>query len=148
MLSKLFGKKTAQAKAEVQKFNNRDLMEAIVGGSLLIAYADGELEDSELANLEAQIQANPSLDHFGPEIGKTINRFTAMFDAGFRIGKMKVLREIADIKNTPQEAEEVFVTMITIAEADGEIEPAELEILKEVGRVLGVSLKEYGLDAA
>lgn len=148
MLSKLFGKKAAAAKAEVKKFENRDLMEAIVGGSLLVAYADGQLEDEELANLEAQITANPSLDHFGPEIGKTINRFTSMFEAGFRVGQMKVLREIADIKSSPQEAEEVFVTMITIAEADGEIEPAELEVLKRVGRELGISLKEFGLDAA
>jgi tellurite resistance protein TerB len=146
MFGKMFGKKKAQVTAEVRKFENRDLMEAVVGGCLLVAYADGTVEDSELANLEAQIQANPSMEHFGAEIGKTINRFMGMFDAGFRLGKMKVLREIADIKTNPEEAEEVFVSMITIAEADGEIDAKEIEVLKEVGKALGLSLKDFGIE--
>lgn len=145
MVFGIFGKKGRKAAAEINKFTNRDLMEAIVGGALLVAHADGELEESELVNLEAQIKANPALANFGPEIGQTINKFIAMFDAGLRMGKMKVMREIRDIQHTPEEAEEVIVTMITIAEADGEIEPEELKVLKEVADVLGVNLKDFDL---
>ena len=101
MFGKLFKKKLNEGKAELKKVENRDLMEAIIGGSLLVAAADGNIDDGELMSLEKQVTANPSLEHFGAEIGKEINRFEKMLDAGFRIGKMKILREIADVKNTP-----------------------------------------------
>lgn len=146
MLGKFFGKKAAAAKAELKKLENRDLMEAVVGGCLLVAYADGELEDSELINLEAQIAANPALEGFGGEINTVMSKFTQMFEAGPRIGQMKVLREIADIKTSPQEAEEVFVAMLTIAEADGEVEPEEVAVLKKVGQTLGINLRDYGIE--
>ena len=39
-----------------------------------------------------------------------------------------------------------FLTMVTIAEADGEIDDKEMAILKEVGMKLGVRLSDYGLE--
>lgn len=42
MFGKLFGKKVASAKVELKKVENRDLMEAIIGGCLLVSAADGE----------------------------------------------------------------------------------------------------------
>jgi tellurite resistance protein TerB len=142
----LLKKKFGAGKAELKKVENRDLMEAIIGGALLVAAADGEIEEAELISLEKQILANPALEHFGAEIGKTINRFEQMLNAGFRLGKMKILREIEDIKTNSADAEEVFVNMLTIAESDGEIEPKEMAILKEVGNHLNIRLSEYGLQ--
>ena len=128
-----------------KKIENRNLLEAIIGGSLLVAAADGEIQEEELASLGRQIQANPALAHFGAEIEKTINKFEQMLNAGIRLGKMKILRELDDIKKNPDHAEEVFVNMLTIAEADGKIDPSELEILKEVGDYLNVSLRKHGV---
>jgi len=146
MFGKLFGKKVQDAKAEMKKVENRDLMEAIVGGSLLVAAADGKIDHEETESLEKLISSNPALEHFGGEIGKTINRFEQLLDAGFRIGKLKILREIDDIKNNPADAEEVFVNMLTIAEADGDIDAKELDVLKEVGRALGIRLSDFGIE--
>lgn len=144
---KMFKKKAGDAKAEMKKIENRDLMEAIVGGCLLVAAADGSIDDDELLTLDKSINANPSMAHFGAEIGKTINQFEQQLSAGFRIGKMKIMREIADIKSTPADAEEVFINMLTVAEADGDIDEKEMEILKEVGTVLGVRLSDFGIAA-
>lgn len=146
MFGKLFGKKANQMKAELKKVENRDLMEAIIGGSLLVAGADGNLDESELMTLERSIAANPSLSHFGSEIGQTINRFKEQLDVGFRVAKLKIMREISDIKNNPEEAEECFVNCIVIAEADGEIDEKELAILKEIGNTLGQRLSDYGIE--
>lgn len=138
-------KKFGEGKVELKKVENKDLMEAIIAGSLLVAAADGSIDDEELVSLEKQIASNDSLSHYGAEIGKTINRFEQMFDAGFRMGKMKVMREIADIKSNPEDAEEVFINMLTIAEADGEIDAKEMAVLKEVGEKLSLRLSDYGL---
>jgi tellurite resistance protein TerB len=146
MIGKLFKRKASAVKVELKKVENRDLMEAIVGGCLLVAAADGEIEKEETEKLEKLIRSNKSLEHFGSEIHDTIVRFTEQLEAGFRVGRMNIMREIADIKNTPQDAEEVFVNMLTVAEADGEIEPEELKVLQEVGRTLGIHLRDYDLE--
>lgn len=143
MFNKLFGKKVAAAKVELKKVENRDLMEAIVGGCLLVSAADGEIEKEETSKLDQLIRSNPRLAHFSNEITSTINRYTEQLEAGFRVGCMNILREIDDIKNDPKEAEEVFVNMLTIAEADGQIEPEEQKVLEEVGRRLGLRVEDY-----
>jgi len=66
--------------------------------------------------------------------------------AGFRLGRMNILREIRDIKNNPADAEEVFVNMLTVAEGDGNISPEELKVLAEIGVELGLRLKDFGIE--
>ena len=139
----MFKKKTAAVKVELKKVENRDLMEAIVGGCLLVAAADGEIEKEETAKLDQLLRSNPRLSHYGNEITALITRFTEQLEAGFRVGRMNIQREIEDIKNDPKEAEEVFVNMLTIAESDGEIEPEEQKVLEEVGRRLGLRVEDY-----
>ncbi len=141
------GKKLFGAKRAVKKLENRDLMQAIVGGCLLVAAADGEISKNEAAQIDIQIRANKNLEHFGQEITATVNLFTEQLQAGFRLGRMNIMREIADIKNNPLDAEEVFVNMITVAEGDGNISPDEMQVLADIGNQLGLRLKDFGIEA-
>ncbi|WP_288463268.1 TerB family tellurite resistance protein [uncultured Pseudomonas sp.] len=147
MFGKLFGKKVGAAKVELKRVENRDLMQAVVGGCLLVAAADGEIEKSESDKIEQLLRSNKNLEHFGGEITTTVSRFTEQLQAGFRVGRMNIMREIRDIKNNASDAEEVFVNMITVAEADGEIQPEELKVLAEVGRELGLRVQDFGIEA-
>lgn len=144
---KLFGKATAQAKDELKKVENRDLMQGIVGAALLVAAADGEIEASEVAKLEATIRALPALGHFGSEISQTVQRFTDQLNAGFLLGKTQIIREIRDCKHSTQEAEDVFVVALTIAQADGEIDEKEQQVLIQIARELGLNPRDYGFAA-
>jgi tellurite resistance protein TerB len=56
----MFKKKTAAVKVELKKVENRDLMEAIVGGCLLVAAADGEIEKEETAKLDQLLRSIPA----------------------------------------------------------------------------------------
>lgn len=141
------GKKLFGAKRAVKKLENRDLMQAIVGGCLLVAAADGEISKNESAQIDIQIRANKNLEHFGPEITSTVNLYTEQLQASFRIGRMTILREIRDIKNNPADAEEVFVNMLAVAEGDGDISTQEMKVLGEVGNELGLRLKDFGIEA-
>lgn len=80
------GKKLFGAKRAVKKLESRDLMQAIVGGCLLVAAADGEISKNEAAQIDIQIRANKNLEHFGQEITTTVNLFTEQLQAGFRLG--------------------------------------------------------------
>ena len=142
-----FSRKANTAKAAVKKLENRDLMQAIVGGCLLVAAADGEISKNESAQVDLQIRANKNLEHFGSEITSQVNLFTEQLQAGFRLGRMNIMREIAEIKNNPMDAEEVFVNMLTVAEGDGSISEPELKVLVEIGNLLGLRPKDFGIDA-
>ena len=142
-----FSRKAGNAKAAVKKLENRDLMQAIVGGCLLVAAADGEISKNESAQVDLQIRANKNLEHFGSEITGQVNLFTEQLQAGFRLGRMNIMREIAEIKNNPMDAEEVFVNMLTVAEGDGSISEPELKVLVEIGNLLGLRPKDFGIEA-
>jgi tellurite resistance protein TerB len=135
-----FGKKIGSILRGAKKIENRDLMEAIVGGCLLVAAADGEIEKSESQKIEQLIRSNENLGHFGNEITKVVTRFTGLLEADFGVGRLKILREIRDVSNNADDSEEVVINMIAVAKADGEIEPEELKVLEEVARELGVRL--------
>lgn len=140
------GKKLFGAKKVVKKLENRDLMQAIVGGCLLVAAADGEISKNEAAQIDLQIRANKNLEHFGSEITNQVNLFTEQLQAGFRLGRMNIMREIKDIANNPLDAEEVFVNMLTVAEGDGNISAEELKVLGEIGQMLGLRVKDFGIE--
>lgn len=139
---KMFNRGASAAK----KMENRDMLEATIAGAVLVAFAEGELEAEEVSALEKIVMNNEKLNHFGSEISATIDRFVELMKAGKTLGKVKVMKEIADCKNDEEEKMEIFATLIDIAQADGEVEPEEIEVLKEVGKTLGVSLSMFGLE--
>lgn len=142
----LFSKKSKEVAANLKKLENRDLAEGLVGACLLVAYADGECEPEELANMNAQLEAHPALQGFGSEIGKMVDSFNKRLEAGFLIGKTQIMREIKDCTHNENEAEDIFVAAITIAQADGEIEPEEVVVLKDIGKALNLTLSSYGIE--
>ncbi len=143
MFGKMFGKKASAAKESIKRLENRDLMEQMVGGCLLVAFADGDCEDSELKKLDEVLRSSKALEGFGSELTETINRFTARLKAGYRIGRMEILREINDVKSDQNEKEDVLLAMITVAESDGEIEPEEKKELDQVAQRLGLRIEDF-----
>lgn len=108
-----------------------------------MAAADGEIEDSEVKKIDSLLRTNKNLEHFGAEITELVNRFSERLQSGYRVARAEILREIEDIKSDPQQKEDVLLNMLTIAEADGEIEPAEQKELDVVAQRLGLRLSDY-----
>lgn len=138
-----FGKKVSKVKAEVKKMENRDLLEAVVGGCLLVAAADGDIEDTEVKAIDSLLRTNKNLEHFGSEISELVNRYSERLRSGYRVARAEILREIEDIKGDASQKEDVLLNMLTIAEADGEIEEKEHKELETVAQRLGLRLADY-----
>ena len=143
MLGKLFGKKSGQARAAVAKLANRDLMEAVVYGSIYVAAAGGDLEESELSKIETILSNNPALQGFGAELSNTIDRAKTDFKSGPRILRQNAEKELGDLAHSPSEALTVLNVMLTVAEADGEIEESEMKALERSAKLLGLNLKDH-----
>jgi tellurite resistance protein TerB len=127
------------------KVENRDKMEAIICASVYVmASSDAGITNEKVSTMEKLIATNDSLSHFGSEIPKTIKKFTDMFDAGFDMGEIKALREIDDVRNTPEDAEEVFIQALEIAKAgDGEIDDKEKRALTKIAQTVGVNASHW-----
>ena len=138
LLSRMFNKKTAEAGAAVSRMENKDLVEATIYGCVAVAYADGDLEESELKNLQQQLEANDIFKGFQPaDLSLMIDKAVGLFKAGPVLGRKKAFDQIKDICRDATQAEEAFVAMITVAQSDGQIEEAEAKILADIGKILG-----------
>ena len=143
-LFKIFKKKGAEAGAAIARLENKDLVEATIYGAVLVAYADGDLEDSELENLQLQIEANDIFQGFPQsEIGKMIDKAVGLFKAGAILGRKKALDQIKDLVHDADSGSEAFAAIATVALSDGEIEPAEEKILREIAKISGVRYEEF-----
>jgi tellurite resistance protein TerB len=138
-----FGKKARKAVAEVKKFEKRDLAQAVINAAWLVAYADGECSNAEKASVDQVLRANPVLGAFTSEIQGISQTIIAQLDANYKVGRLAAYREIEDCKGDQREAEDVLVTAIAIAEADGEIQEAEKKVLDEIANRLGLRLETY-----
>jgi len=134
----LFKKRANRAVADIKKFEKRDLAQAVVNAAYLVAYADGELEPSEKAKIEQVLRANPVLANFQGELNQIASTIIAQLDADIGIGRRAALREISDVKGDQRECEDVLDVAIAIAKADGEIEPEEEAVLKQIAEALGL----------
>jgi len=65
------------------------------------------------------------------------------FKSGTRILRQNAEKELGDLAHSPAEALTVLNVMLTVAEADGEIEPAELTALERSAKLLGLNLKDH-----
>lgn len=139
MFAKLFGKK---AEAAVQKFSGRtDFLEAVCASAALIAAADGEIEDSEVDAAVKAVKANKALAQgFDQQtIDRTINAMLERAGGG-RVGRAGLRKEIMEVAKDPEMAEAVILTALDVAEADGEVEPAEQKLLENLAKDLGIDL--------
>ena len=139
-------RKAKEILGEVKKLENRDLMRACIASSILVAFADNSLDDSEIAKLHEVIESQPQLSVFGTEVGTTVDEYIGAMKASKYMGRATLMQRIENVKANRQEAEQVFAIALTIAEADGKVEATEKKVLADIGRKLGINPKDWGLE--
>ncbi|MFE9045570.1 tellurite resistance TerB family protein [Streptomyces sp. NPDC007818] len=112
----------------------------------LVAAADGRIDPAERQHVESLILTNDVLQNFpADQLRQRFNKHVDQLSAGFVIGKASVLQEVAKVAKKPAEARAVIQTGIVVAGADGYIEPAEEQIIREACAALGLSAAEFGI---
>jgi tellurite resistance protein TerB len=139
MFGKMFSKRTAAAGAAIKKMENKDLVEAAIAGMVLMAFADGSCSDEEIANLTAIVEASDSFSAHQSEIPGMVDKYVRLMKAGAAIGRTKLMKEISDVKGSEDEKTEVFACIVSIAQGDGAVGAEEMDLLKRIGRQLGLN---------
>lgn len=140
MFGKLFGKK---AEVIAAKFSGRtDFLEAVTAGAALIAAVDGDISDAEVSATVKAVKANKALaaGFDGPTIERSINAMLERAGGG-RVGRAELRKEIMEVHKDPEMAQAVILTMIDVAEASGDIDAKEMELLEGMAKELGIDLK-------
>lgn len=129
--------------AELKKFRSKDLLQAIVAGSTMIAYADGVVSAAEKQKLMGFIRTSEQLSVF--ESDKVIEAFTQYlsrfeFDATIAAGES--LQKIAVFRGKP-EAQLIVRVCVAIANADGNFDDSEKKALAQICQALELDIKSF-----
>lgn len=141
--------KLADLSADYARFNDRETAEAIVAVMTGAAYADGQSEDAEKAKLIRAFQVSPVLKQFDQGVLLAKHRQLAeQFEFDTDMGLDACLKELADVAKArkPEEQRIAILRMgIASANADGEMEPAEVAFLKRAAGALEIAPGQVGL---
>ncbi|AYC39907.1 tellurite resistance TerB family protein [Streptomyces griseorubiginosus] len=130
-------------KAELKSGAYRDASMAMCA---LVAAADGQVDASEMQQMESLILSNEVLQNFPPEqLRQRFHKHVDLLTRNFPQGKAEALQEIAKAAKKPTEARAVIQTGIVIAGADGHFSQAEQSILREACATLGLQPAEFQL---
>lgn len=131
---------------KVKQYKNKDMLEAVVAGCALVAYADGKVELSEKTKMLGFIQNSPALSVFGmSDVVKSFDNYMAGFGFDLTIGKAQALNAMGKLKTRPEEARIAVAVAISVGGADGNFDDAEKAVVREICAVVGLSPVEFGL---
>jgi len=131
----------------VQKLSGRkDALEAVCAAAALIAAADGDISDAEVAATSKAVKANPSLTaaFAQRDIEIAIDAMMSRAEGG-RSGRQGLLREIEQIAADRDIAEIVYLAALDVAESDGSIGEKEKAVLTRICTTLGLNPANYDI---
>lgn len=139
-------KQTENLQTEIGKFRNKEMMEAVVAGCAIVAYADGFVSAEEKQKMIGFMQQSESLKVFDTtKVIELFGKYVTKFEFDNQIGKGEALSAIVKLKNKPAEAQLLVRVCISIAGSDGNFEQAEKEAVIMICHELGLNPKNFDL---
>lgn len=146
LIGKFLKTKLSGAAEGVEKAITKDVVEAAIAGSLLVAAAEGGISDDEVEALETALAAVEQFKPWEAEFGKLISKYASQIIKAPRLGKQFAMDEIRDLSaKNPHDNETVFNCILTVADASGKIEDEERAVLVEIAKVLNLDIKKFGI---
>jgi len=133
-------------KGEVQKFRNKDFLEATIAGCAMVAAADGTISPEEKRKMVGFINQNDALKVFDTsEVVKLFEKFASTYDFDPLIGKGECLKAISRLKKRPEEARLMILVCCAIGTADGNFDDNEKQVVREICSELGQNPVDFNL---
>ena len=142
-LKQSFSDVTKSMNAELQKFRSKDLLQAIVAGSTMIAYADGVVSPSEKQKLMGYVRNSEQLKVFDTDkVIDAYNQYLSRFEFDATIAAGEALQKISVFKGKP-ESHLIVRVCLAIANADGNFDTTEQQALDQICRALDLDIKSF-----
>jgi len=125
---------------EIKQAENEHLMEGIVAGCALVAYADGWVTDEERDRMISLIRGFEPIAVFGLEdVIVSFETLTARFAADPINGEETALKSVARVKGAARYPALLVKTCCSIAAADGGFDAEERKAIIQICDVLGLN---------
>ena len=137
-------KQSESARSLVSKYMGKDLTEALVAGSALVAMADGVIDPSERQKLIDYFRTSQEMKGINiNEVDSRFNYFVQRIQSDQMMGKAEALRAIGKVANKPDAARLIIRLCCAIGFADGEFAPVEKKVVEEICREVHLDPKEF-----
>ncbi|MFT6914117.1 MAG: tellurite resistance protein TerB [Motiliproteus sp.] len=138
--------KFAELKTEALKYKSKDFLNAALGGSALVAYADGSIDPEEKQKMIAFIQHNEALSIYDTsEAIKCFNDHVETFGFDYDIGRAKAMQAIGKMRGKEEQARLIIRMVIAIAASDGDFDAQEKVVAIDIAKELGLDPAEFSL---
>ncbi len=138
--------KLGELKNDALKYKSKNFLEAALGGSALIAMADGTIDASEKTKMMAFIENHEVLSIYdSSEVVKTWKNFIDTLELDNDIGTAKAMSAIGKMKGKNEQARLVLRMVCAIAAADGDFDQDERKVAAKIAQELGLDPAEFDL---
>ncbi|EHQ88864.1 TerD family protein [Desulfosporosinus youngiae] len=137
-------RQTENARNIVNKYMGKDLTEALVAGSALVALADGVIEPAERQKLIDYFRTSQEMRGINiNEVDSRFNYYIQRIQSDHMLGKAEALRTIGKLASKPEAARLVVRLCCAIGFADGEFAPVEKQVVEEICREVHLDPREF-----
>lgn len=131
--------------AEITKFKSKDLLEAVVAGSAMVAFADGKISAEEKQKLMAYLKISDQLKVFDSnDVIKIFQKYAEKFEFDTTIGTGEAMQVIGKFRGKPQ-AQLVVRVCCAIGASDGDFDEKERAVVRKMCSELGLDPADFEL---
>lgn len=129
---------------QVGRFKNRKFMESTVAVCAIIAMASNGASSEEKRKMIDFIKQSNELSVFNTdEIIQFFNKLASSFEFDSDIGKGEAMKYITPIKTQPEAAQLSLRVGIAVAKSDGDFDPQERALAKEICLALNLNPSDF-----
>lgn len=130
---------------EITKFKSKDLLEAVVAGCALVAYADGNVTSEEKQKMIGYLRTSDQLKVFDVnDVIKIFQKYVEKFEFDSMIGTGEVMQAVGKFRGKPQ-AQLVVRVCCAIGAADGDFDEKEKAVVRRMCSELGLTPSDFSL---
>lgn len=135
----------ATLNAEINKFKSKDLLEAIVASSAMVAYADGQVSSEEKQKLMGYMRTSEQLKYFDQnDVIKIFQKYVEKYEFDATIATGEVMAAVTKFKGKPQ-AQLVVRVCCAIGASDGDFDQTEKAVVRRMCTELELDPGSFGL---
>lgn len=130
---------------EITKFKSKDLLEAVVAGCTMVAYADGSISSEEKQKMMGYLKTSDQLKVFDQnDVIKLFQKYIEKFDFDTTIGIGEVMQTVSKFRGKPQ-SQLIVRVCCAIGAADGDFDDKEKTVVRRMCSELGLNPQDFEL---
>lgn len=127
-----------------KKLQSKELFEAMVAGLVYSVCNDGDFSRDDQTKVEKLLGKTDSLSAFGKaEISRAVAKWADAYAEGKVSATRKMLKELDDIADNADQAEEVMAAIVDAVYADGDVNAGEKKAMEVCASRLRLNLSDF-----